>query len=233
MIDRILILPLLRLVEAVRRCCWPPIFWSFRTRAMPLRVQRAARVGRRRGARIDGCAQLLGAAAALAHSENVGNRVLRRSHAAAPRRICAAVSALLVLITAAAVSVDALTLGVLTTGQTTGSGLRWSGPSIRWARAACACGVRARPGAPASAGGNRDRAGWSPGGLTGAIYAWGVLSPDTLPGGGPLMLAGFVICLVGGMPIGFALALSALIFIWVEGTLARGDFRPADGARNR
>jgi len=44
------------------------------------------------------------------------------------------------------------------------------------------------------------------------------------------MLAGFVICLVGGMPIGFALALSALIFILGRGHAARGDFRPADGA---
>jgi len=34
-----------------------------------------------------------------------------------------------------------------------------------------------------------------------------------------LMLAGFVACLLGGMPIGFVLALSALVFIWVEGTL--------------
>jgi tripartite ATP-independent transporter DctM subunit len=33
------------------------------------------------------------------------------------------------------------------------------------------------------------------------------------------MLAGFVVCLVGGMPIGFALTLAALIFIWVDGSL--------------
>ena len=33
------------------------------------------------------------------------------------------------------------------------------------------------------------------------------------------MLIGFVLTLVGGLPIGFALALAALIFIWVEGTL--------------
>src|ERR1700754_2803365 len=33
------------------------------------------------------------------------------------------------------------------------------------------------------------------------------------------MLAGFFITLFGGLPIGFALALAALTFIWVEGTL--------------
>jgi tripartite ATP-independent transporter DctM subunit len=33
------------------------------------------------------------------------------------------------------------------------------------------------------------------------------------------MLLGFFVTLAGGLPIGFALALSALIFIWVEGTL--------------
>ena len=34
-----------------------------------------------------------------------------------------------------------------------------------------------------------------------------------------LMLVGFFVTLFGGLPIGFALALAALIFIWVEGTL--------------
>src|SRR6202047_4513984 len=33
------------------------------------------------------------------------------------------------------------------------------------------------------------------------------------------MLIGFFVTLVGGLPIGFALALAALIFIWVEGNL--------------
>src|SRR5262249_46177905 len=34
-----------------------------------------------------------------------------------------------------------------------------------------------------------------------------------------LMLISFAITLVGGMPIGFALALAALTFVWVEGSL--------------
>jgi tripartite ATP-independent transporter DctM subunit len=40
-----------------------------------------------------------------------------------------------------------------------------------------------------------------------------------VPSSSTLMLLGFFITLFGGLPIGFALALAALIFIWVEGTL--------------
>jgi TRAP-type mannitol/chloroaromatic compound transport system permease large subunit len=47
----------------------------------------------------------------------------------------------------------------------------------------------------------------------------GFLAPDSVPSSGTLMLIGFFITLFGGLPIGFALALAALIFIWVEGTL--------------
>jgi tripartite ATP-independent transporter DctM subunit len=40
-----------------------------------------------------------------------------------------------------------------------------------------------------------------------------------VPSSSALMLVGFFLTLFGGLPIGFALALAALIFIWVEGTL--------------
>ena len=53
-----------------------------------------------------------------------------------------------------------------------------------------------------------------------AVYlAWCALSPDSVPSSGVFMTIGFVVTLCGGLPIGFALALAALIFIWVEGTL--------------
>jgi tripartite ATP-independent transporter DctM subunit len=42
---------------------------------------------------------------------------------------------------------------------------------------------------------------------------------DWLPGVGVLMLAGFAVALVGGVPIGFALALTALVFIWRDGSV--------------
>ena len=47
------------------------------------------------------------------------------------------------------------------------------------------------------------------------------------------MLVGFFITLFGGLPIGFALALAALIFIWVGRHAARRHLRAADGARHR
>jgi tripartite ATP-independent transporter DctM subunit len=43
--------------------------------------------------------------------------------------------------------------------------------------------------------------------------------PDAMPSSGTLMLSGFVLTLAGGLPIGFALALAALIFVWTEGSL--------------
>ncbi len=55
--------------------------------------------------------------------------------------------------------------------------------------------------------------------IVGLYLAWDFLAPDTVPSSGTLMLAGFFITLFGGLPIGFALALAALTFIWVEGTL--------------
>ena len=55
--------------------------------------------------------------------------------------------------------------------------------------------------------------------IVGLYLAWDHLAPDTVPSSGTLMLVGFFITLFGGLPIGFALALAALIFIWVEGTL--------------
>ena len=53
----------------------------------------------------------------------------------------------------------------------------------------------------------------------GLWLAWSTLAPATAPGSGTLMLIGFALTLTGGLPIGFALALAALIFIWVEGAL--------------
>jgi tripartite ATP-independent transporter DctM subunit len=45
------------------------------------------------------------------------------------------------------------------------------------------------------------------------------LAPEFMPSALLLMLAAFVACLVGGVPIGVVLALSTLVFIWADGTL--------------
>jgi tripartite ATP-independent transporter DctM subunit len=55
--------------------------------------------------------------------------------------------------------------------------------------------------------------------VVGGWFVWASLAPDTAPGPGLLMFLGFVLSLLSGMAIGFALALAALIFIWVEGAL--------------
>src|SRR5258707_1265806 len=55
--------------------------------------------------------------------------------------------------------------------------------------------------------------------IAGLYLAWDFVAPASVPSSGALMLVGFFITLFGGLPIGFALALAALIFIWVEGTL--------------
>src|SRR5258708_18770423 len=50
-------------------------------------------------------------------------------------------------------------------------------------------------------------------------YVWDLLASATMPSPAWGSLAVFVLSLVGGVPIGFVLALSTLVFIWYEGTL--------------
>ena len=160
-----------------------------------------------------------GAAAALARGENIGIAYFIERTPPAVRRLAGSLAALLVLITASAVAIDALELGALTTGQTTGSGL-----PLEWTfypmGAGCVCmslfaldHLRQHRLVDVAA------ASLILGGIVAVWYIWSLLAPDALPGGSVPMLVGFVICLLGGMPIGFALVLAALIFIWVGGLL--------------
>ncbi len=158
-----------------------------------------------------------GAAAALAHGENVGvaffiDRVPPRL--ALPVRCFVA---LLTLITAGAVAINALTLGYLTTGQTTGSGLplQWTFYPMGLGSACMTLFAADKFRRHAL----RD--------IVVAVLALAVViglwagldTIDAVPGAGLLMIAGFVLSLAGGMAIGFALALSALIYIGVEGAM--------------
>jgi tripartite ATP-independent transporter DctM subunit len=160
-----------------------------------------------------------GAASALQRGENAGVVFLVERLPAGPRRLIDAAAALMVLIIAAFVAVNALKLGALTTGQTTGSGLPLELTFYPMGAGAACMSVFAldrfarRPGRDVAA------AIVIVGALAGVWLAWSALAPDTAPGSGTLMLIGFVIALAGGMAIGFALALAALIFIWVEGAL--------------
>ncbi|MEO9190418.1 MAG: TRAP transporter large permease subunit, partial [Acetobacteraceae bacterium] len=160
-----------------------------------------------------------GAAGALARGETIGIAFFADRLSAATRRVVDATGAMVVAITAGAVALDALQLGWETTGQTTGSGLplEWgfypmgaagvcmalfSLDRLRRLRPAdIACGVAILAI------------------ITGGWFLWSAVAPASLPSAGWLMLAAFVVCLVSGMSIGFVLALSALVFIWVDGTL--------------
>src|SRR6202790_1534183 len=160
-----------------------------------------------------------GAASALARAENLGVAFFIDMLPAGIRRVVDAVGALLVTVIAGYVAFNAIKLGWLTTGQTSGSGLPleltfypmgvgalfmtifavelfWSRPVRDMIAGAVATGL-----------------------MVGLYLAWDFLEPESVPSSGMLMLAGFFVTLFGGLPIGFALALAALTFIWVEGTL--------------
>jgi len=160
-----------------------------------------------------------GAASALARGENAGVAFFVDKVPAQPRRIIDAVSACLIVIICGYVAYNALVLGYLTTGQTTGSGLR-----LEWTFYPMGAGAVCMT---VFAVDHFVRRGWHDAVLsvvivaafTGLWLAWNAVAPDTVPPSGPLMLIGFALSLCGGMAIGFALALAALIYIWAEGSL--------------
>lgn len=160
-----------------------------------------------------------GAASALARGENVGVSFFRDLLALRLRALVDAASAVLVVLISGYVAFNALKLGSLTAGQTTGSGLPLEltfypmGVGALFMTVFAIDHLCARPlpdiikGLVAVA-------------VATVLYlAWDYLSPSSVPSAGALMLIGFFATLFGGLPIGFALALAALIFIWVEGAL--------------
>jgi len=160
-----------------------------------------------------------GAASALARSENLGVAFFVDLLPARVRPVIDAVSALLVAVISAYVAFNAIKLGALTAGQTTGSGLPLEltfypmGVGSIFMTIFALDQFHVRP--------LRDAIGGIVVAcvIAGLYLGWDFASPDTVPSSGTLMLVGFFITLFGGLPIGFALALAALIFIWVEGTL--------------
>jgi tripartite ATP-independent transporter DctM subunit len=160
-----------------------------------------------------------GAASAVARRENPGVAFFIDRLPSGVRRVVESTGAGLVSLIAATVALNAIKLGWLTTGQTSGSGLPLQLTFYPMGVGALLMTIFAadlfcsRP--------YRDViAGTVTMVLIVALYlAWEMLLPALLPSSAMLMLAGFFITLCGGLPIGFALALAALTFIWVEGTL--------------
>jgi tripartite ATP-independent transporter DctM subunit len=160
-----------------------------------------------------------GAASAVARSENAGVAFFVDRVPPRVRLIMDAVGALLILIIAAYVAWHAIELAGLTTGQTTGSGL-----PLELTFYPMGFGAACMAAFSLDHFLRRDRRDVAAAvaiiaALAGLWLAWSTLSPQTAPGPAPLMLIGFVVSLIGGMAIGFALALAALIFIWTEGAL--------------
>jgi tripartite ATP-independent transporter DctM subunit len=160
-----------------------------------------------------------GAASALARAENLGVAFFVDMLPTAVRRVVDAVGALLVTVVAAYVAFNAIKMGWLTTGQTSGSGL-----PLEWTFYPMGAGALFMTVFAAEIFCKRSVrdmiAGLVATAVIAALYlAWDYFSPDSVPSSSTLMLVGFFITLFGGLPIGFALALAALIFIWVEGTL--------------
>jgi tripartite ATP-independent transporter DctM subunit len=160
-----------------------------------------------------------GAASALARGENAGVAFLVDRLSGGVRRIVDAVAALLILIITGYVAFHALELGMLTTGQTTGSGLPLELTFYPMGVGAACMTAFALD--QFLRHGLRDivLALAIVAALIGVWLSWNALAPNTVPGAGPLMLIGFVFSMASGMAIGFALALAALIFIWAEGAL--------------
>jgi tripartite ATP-independent transporter DctM subunit len=160
-----------------------------------------------------------GAASALARSENLGVAFFVDMLPSAPHRVIDAVGALLMTVISASVAFNAIKLGWLTTGQTTGSGLPIELTFYPMGAGAVFMTIFAaelfcrRPIREIVAGIAATAV------VAGVYLAWDRLLPASVPSSGSLMLLGFVVTLAGGLPIGFALALAALTFIWVEGTL--------------
>ena len=160
-----------------------------------------------------------GAAGALARGDNVGVAFFVDKFPPRARRLADALNAVLVLVITGNIAFYALQLGQFTTGQTTGSGLPLELTFYPMGVGAVFMALFALFQLGRHAVKDIALAIVAVAVAAGIWFAWTAFAPDSTPAPGPLMLLGFVVCLVGGVPIGFALALSALIYLWVSGTL--------------
>lgn len=160
-----------------------------------------------------------GAASALARSENPGVEFFVALLPLKPRRLFDALGALLVLIISTYVAFNALRMGYLTTGQTTGSGLPLELTFYPMGAGALCMALFAADIARKHRFVDVAVATAILAATALAYLGWDAMSPATVPSSSTFMLIGFFVTLCGGLPIGFALALAALVYIWVEGNL--------------
>ncbi|SHN64611.1 TRAP transporter large permease subunit [Bradyrhizobium erythrophlei] len=160
-----------------------------------------------------------GAASALARGENPGVVFFHSLLPEAWQDAVDDVGAALVLVVAAYVAFHAIELGWITSGQTTGAGL-----PLQLTFYPMGLGAACMTAFAAEILLERNwqrilRAVIILAAISGVFLLGDTFVPDAMPSSGMLMLLGFVITLAGGLPIGFALALAALIFVWAEGSL--------------
>ncbi len=160
-----------------------------------------------------------GAASALARAENPGVAFVVNRLGPHARYLIDAIGALLVLIVSGLVALYAIRLGALTTGQTTGSGLPLELTFYPMGLGAVFMAIFALELFLRRPFGQVLRAVLVTGAVALVYLAGDAWAPSLMPSSGMFMLLGFLVTLAGGLPIGFALALAALVFIWVEGSL--------------
>jgi TRAP-type C4-dicarboxylate transport system permease large subunit/TRAP-type C4-dicarboxylate transport system permease small subunit len=160
-----------------------------------------------------------GAASALARGENVGIEFFVAGLSGRARGWLDAGSAIVIVIVTVATAMDALALADSTAGQTSGSGLPLNPPFYEMAVAALCMSVFAIERICRHRLVDFAIAAGAVAALLVVWALWLLVAPDTMPAAPIVMLAVFVLALVGGVPIGFVLALSTLVFIWYEGTL--------------
>jgi tripartite ATP-independent transporter DctM subunit len=160
-----------------------------------------------------------GAAGALARNENIGVAFFVQKLGPRMRERVEALAALVVLVTAGSTAWYAITLGRFTTGQTTGSGLPLELTFYPMGAGAVCMTVFALARVVGRNVRDLAEALAIALALAAAGWAWSRLAAGVTSPSGPPMLAAFVGCVIGGVPIGFALAFTALIFIWLGGML--------------
>ena len=160
-----------------------------------------------------------GAASALAREENPGVVFFRALLPHAWQDALDDVGAALVLVVAAYVAFHAVELGWMTSGQTTGSGLPLELTFYPMGLGAACMTVFAAEILLKRNWRRVLRAVVILGAIAGIFLLGNSFIPDAMPSSGTLMFVGFAVTLAGGLPIGFALALAALIFVWAEGSL--------------
>jgi tripartite ATP-independent transporter DctM subunit len=159
-----------------------------------------------------------GAAGALARNENASVAFFVEKLGLQARRRVDAVAALVVLATAGSVAWYAIALGQFTTGQTTGSGLPLQLTFYPMGAGALCMTIFALASFCRRKLSDIAVAVILALALGGAACGWRFIEAGAMRGGLPMVL-GFLGCLTGGVPIGFALAFTALIYIWIEGAL--------------